>query len=275
MTTVTLIYAEADIKLAMRIRGDLEAESIRVVDDLQDNSVVVAVLSASGVQSQKVINMLNVASDKYHHILPILAEMVKLPRVIDHLGALDFSQTYSGKNLLNRVNELASPNAPKPLTALTPAKRKQNVQSSIFYAVVAFGIFVMGIIGVGVFGLQAPEDEYYGIETQVYLTQRVYIDKSLPRNSEEAINFEATIPFIPTKARVEAIGTATWIASGQDGTFVPRSTEQAAVFESTLVHLSTHVHDRIVATVTEFALTSAAITPTPPPSNEATPEITP
>ncbi|HRF99055.1 MAG TPA: hypothetical protein PLZ51_27780, partial [Aggregatilineales bacterium] len=103
MTTVTLIYAEADLKLAMRIRGDLEAESIRVVDDLQDNSVVVAVLSASGVQSQKVINMLNVASDKYHHILPILSEMVKLPRVIDHLSALDFSQTYSGKNLLNRV----------------------------------------------------------------------------------------------------------------------------------------------------------------------------
>jgi len=275
MTTVTLVYAEADHKLAMRIRGDLEAQSIRVSDDMADNSVVVAVLSAQAVNSPKVMNMLNVASDKYHHILPVLAELVKIPRVIDHLAPLDFSQAYLEKSLVNRVKELSSPDAPRPLTALTPAKRRQNVQSSIIYAVATFGIFLMGIIGVGVYGLQAPAERFYGIETQVYLTQRVFVDRALPRNSEEAVNFDLTVTHIPTKARMEAIGTATWIASGQDGTFVPRSTEQAIVFESTLVHLSTHVHDRIEATVTQWALTNMAISPTPTPPSEVTPEATP
>lgn len=275
MTTVILVYAEADHKLAMRIRGDLEAESIQVTDTFTDNAVVVTIISANALQTPPVITMLNTASDSYHHILPILADSSKLPRVIDHLQTLDFSQTYSGKNLIERVNYLASPEAPRPLTVLTPQKRKENVQSSIFYAVIAFGIFLMGVIGVGVFGLQAPADEYYGIETQVYLTQRVFIDQALPRSTKDAMNFEATIPHIPTKARAEAIGTATWIVSGQDGTFVPRSTEQAQQFPATLVHLSTHVHDRIIATVTQSALTSIAITPTPTPSDEVTPENTP
>jgi hypothetical protein len=275
MTTVTLVYAESDHKLAMRIRGDLEAQSIRVSDDLGDNSVVVAVLSAQAVNSPKVMNMLNIASDKYHHILPVLAENIKLPRLIDHLAPLDFSQAYLEKSLMKRVTELASPDAPRPLTALTPAKRRQNVQSSIIYAVAAFGIFLLGIIGVGVYGLQAPAERFYGIETQVYLTQRVFIDRALPRSSEDAVSFELTITHIPTKARMEAIATATWIAGGLDGTFIPRSTEQAAEFSSTLVHLSTHVHDRIEATVTQFALTNMAISPTPTPPVEVTTEATP
>ncbi len=273
MPTVTLVYAEPDYKLAMRIRGDLEAESIRVVDDLTDGAIVMAVLSAQGVKTPKITDMLNTATDKYHHIIPVLAEAVHLPRVIDHLQPIDMNQPNASQELVKRVNFLASPQAPRPLTSLTPAKRKENLQSSIFYAVVAFGIFVIGIIAVGVFGIQAPEDEYYSVETQVYLTQRVYIDQALPRGTEDAVNFEATIPHIPTKARQEAIGTATWIASGQDGTFVPNNTEQAAQFQSTLTHLSTHVHDRIVATVTQLALTSIAITPTP--TSELTPEATP
>lgn len=273
MPTVTLVYAEPDYKLAMRIRGDLEAKSIRVVDDLTNDAIMVAVLSPQGIKTPKLIEMLNIASDKYHHIIPVLAEAVKLPRVIDHLQPIDMSQANASQELIKRINFLASPEAPRPLTSLTPSKRKQNLQSSIFYAVIAFGIFLMGIIAVGVFGIQAPEDEYYTVETQVYLTQRVYIDQALPRSTEDAINFEATIPHIPTKARQEAIGTATWVASGQDGTFVPQNTEQAAQFQSTLTHLSTHVHDRIVATVTQFALTNAAITPTP--TSELTPEATP
>lgn len=275
MITVTLAYAEPDHKLAMRIRGDLEAESIRVTDTLVKDAVVVVIISAQALQTSSIIDILNTASDQYHHILPVLADASQLPRVIDHLQALDFSQTYTSHDLIERVKYLASPDAPRPLTVLTPQKRRENVRSSIFYVVVAFGIFLMGIIGVGVFGLQAPAEEYYGIETQVYLTQRVFIDQALPRGTEDALNFEATIPHIPTKARMEAIGTATWIASGQDGTFVPRSTEQAALFSATVVHLSTHVHERIIATVTQFALTSVAITPTPTPSIELTPEQTP
>ncbi|MCU0482468.1 MAG: toll/interleukin-1 receptor domain-containing protein, partial [Anaerolineae bacterium] len=271
--TVTLVYAESDHKLAMRIRGDLEAESIRVQDTLTDGAVVVAVLSAQGAKAPNMVAMLNTASDKYHHILPVLAEPTKLPRVIDHLQPIDMTQANASKELVARVNFLASPQAPRPLTSLTPAKRKQNVQSSLLYGFTAFGIFLVGIIAVGVFGIQAPEDEFYTVETQVYLTQRVYIDQVLPRSTEDAVNFQATIPFIPTKARQEAIATATWIVSGQDGTFVPRSTEQAVQFESTLTHLSTHVHDRIVATVTQFALTNAVITPTP--TSELTPEATP
>jgi hypothetical protein len=275
MTVVTLAYAEADHKFAMRIRGDLEAESIQVTDDLADNTVVIAIISATSIKSPVMIDILNRASDQYLHILPILADNSPLPRVIDHLQALDFSQTYSDKDLLDRLTYLTSPDAPRPITVLTPQKRKENVQSSVFYVIIALGIFLMGIIGVGVFGLQAPEEEYYGIETQVYLTQRVFIDQALPRGTEDAVMFEATIPHIPTKARMEAIGTATWIASGQDGTFVPRSTEQATQFPATLVHLSTHVHERVMATVTQFALTSMAITPTPTPSSEPTPESTP
>jgi hypothetical protein len=64
------------------------------------------------------------------------------------------------------------------------------------------------------------------------------------------------------------IRTATGIAAYSESTFYPRSTEEATGFPATLVRgISTVVQERMEATVTQLAVTSAAITPTPSPGS--------
>ncbi|GAB4515741.1 MAG: hypothetical protein OHK0046_19630 [Anaerolineae bacterium] len=272
--SVTIINAPADSALALRMRGDLEANGVQVSSTLQERDVLVAVLSQAALADANVQQVMMQALENYQHVLPVLAEDVKIPRIIGNLETLDFSQRYSADDLLARVAYLASPNAPAPLTVLTPGKRAANRQAGLIVGGLALITFILALIGVGSGAIQAPEDEFASVETQIFLTRNYYIDEALPRSTEDAANFAATLEEVPGSAVPFLIQTATGIAAGVEGTFVPQNTLEATNFRATLRVVSTVVRERVEGRATDAAMTATLITSTPAPAITATPDAT-
>lgn len=262
---ITLAFIPADSALSSRIRGDLEGARFQVVDAVQPGreSLLVLVLSPQAVNDPSIQQAMITALDHHQHIIPVLAAPVALPPLINNLQPLNFSQEYHAQALLERIGRLSAPDAPPPLTVLTPSRQAANRRAALFFLGIVALIFISGLVLIGTGFIRAPEDEFAGIETQIYLTQRYFIDRGLPRSTEQAAEFAETIEHIPTRARVQLIQTATAVAAGVDGTFVPRSTEQATHFAATLKAVSTIVQMRLADSATQAAATAALITPTP------------
>ncbi len=249
---LSLRYAPEDEIIGAYIRNHLK----RAGKALSDDGILVIVLSSDQGVQETIINAL----DKQQHVIPIVVDTPVLPDLIAHLQPIEFQQPDSMTQLLQRIDELSAPNIPRPLT---PSRRSANKQTAIALIGLVLLMFVAGLWLVGSGIAVAPEDEFAGAETQIFLTRNSFIDGMLPRTTEEATHFEATIPHMPTKGRVQLVETATAIAAGVEGTYIPQSTAEAAEYEATLQGVSTVVYDRLLSTVTHMALTAAVITPTP------------
>lgn len=242
-----IVYTESDAALGQRIQEDLA---------YYDGELpLIVVLSEAGKADPIVQQAIIDALDAHQHIIPVLASPgVRLPKLIDNLQPLDFSERYSTGALLKQVEATAS--APAPLTALTPRKRKANQRVALIMVAVVGVIFVATLILVGGGTIRAPDNEFASVETQIYLTRNYFIDSALPLSTEDATGFAATVEEVPTRARVQLIATATAIAAGVDGTFVPRSTQEATNFPATLRAVSTVVQDRLAGSATAAAANS-------------------
>lgn len=249
----TIISAENDRPLALRLRGDLEAEGVTITEQLEDDAVLIAVLSERGLDDKNVQQTLYQALENYQHVLPVLAEEIDLPRVIGNLEALDFSDRYNAQDVLARLRFLSSPDAPKPLTTLTPNKRAANRNIGIIIGAMALTVFIGGIILVGWGGVQAPAEEFASVETQIFLTRNYFIDEALPRSTEQAANFPATAQQARASVAPFLIETATGIAAGVEASYVPQSTLEATNFDATLRVISTVVRERLEIRATEAA----------------------
>jgi hypothetical protein len=260
MTIISLLHGASDAKLAARIRADLEAEGMTIGDD----GVAVVILSQQSVEDQAIQAQLVAALDANRHVVPIITQPVELPRLIDNLQPLNFSSGYNREQLLERVKRLSAPDAPSPLVTHTPRVKKANQRAGFIMAGVVAAMFLLALVGVSLGVFQAPADEFAGVETQVILTRNYYIDRYIPRNTDEALNFPATLEGVVGGSTVQPylILTATGIVEYAEATYYPRSTDDATAFPLTLTRVSTHVQERMAATVTE----RAAHTPTPTPS---------
>ncbi|MFW5748080.1 MAG: hypothetical protein ACOCYT_00555 [Chloroflexota bacterium] len=274
MTTITLAFSKDSSKLAARIRGDLEAEGLTVSGSVQPgrDALLVVLLSTESRQDAEIQQKLIAALENYQHVIPVLAQPTDLPQLIDNLPPLDFSTSYDRDALLNRIETLTGPDAPPPLVTLTPSLRRSNQRAGLIIAGVVMVMFVLAILGVLIDVFVPPADEFAGVETQIFLTRNWYIDEALPRDTEEALSFEATVVEARETVQPFLILTATGIAAFGESTHYPRSTEQATNFPATLERISTLVQDRMAATVTQLAVTAAAITPTPTSPVSPTPE---
>ena len=257
MTELSLIYTTSDAALAESIERSVAKAGHTVHKTVLTGRQPISILVFSEVaKADKTFqDALYAVLDNHQHIIPVLAEKVALPRLIEHLQPLDFSGSVDEQALLAEIAVLSAPNTPSPATVLTPTKRKANQRFGLIFAGIGFIVFLISLYAIGVEGLRAPEDEFASVETQIILTRNYYIDNALPRSTEEAANFEITFEYMPTIVHVELEMTATAIADGVIGTFVPRSTEQATNFPETLEAVSTVVHDSLLATVTAAAST--------------------
>ncbi len=269
---LSLVYSEHNSTLAARIKSDLVQAGCEVSDTVQHgpDHLALVILSPAALIESSFITRMESALDEHQQIIPIKAEPVNLPRIINNLEPLDFSVGYDFDVLQAQIQALLLPDAPRPLTTLTQARRQANRRAALPLLVMVTIMFVVAVIGVMAGITVPPADEFAGIETQIYLTRNYYIDGALPLNTEQAAEFESTIPHVPTRALVQLLATATAISAGVDASFVPQNTEQAAGFPATLKAVSTVVQDRLQMTVTQFALTAQASTATPAPPMTAT-----
>lgn len=219
MTKVKLASSAADAALVQRLAGDLRGQ-FTVVEgiDAVDYDVLVLVLSKAAEADAVIREAMIAALDAGKHIIPVLAEPVALPRLINHLTAADFSAgAYPIDDLRAAVAYLSGPDAPLAMRVLTPKTRRQNRGVGLIVFAAAFIMFAIGLIAVGVFDLEAPAEEYANIETQIVATRDALIGPTLevygqflPRSTDEAAVFEATLERIPTVHRpfMEATATA-------------------------------------------------------------------
>lgn len=201
-----IIYSPTDQALAQRLQGDLSGEN----PPGEDNSVIVLV-SPPANTDRDVMAALEQALDENRHIVPVLAQGEALPKLIEHLEALDFRAGYDVDALRAR---LAAPDGEFHMRVRTSRVANANRRAGIIVAVLAVLMFAAGLYLVGVMGVQAPAREYAYVETEIILTRNYFVDQALPRTTEEAANFPATVEAARPTLRPVLIATATAVAGG-------------------------------------------------------------
>lgn len=242
--TKTVTVVAADAELAGSLRQTLQQAGFEVVDTVQPDGLLVAVVSP---ETQPTIIE---ALEKHQHVIPVVTGETQLPRIIDHLQPVNADDR---KTLIEQVTYFASDAAPAPMVTHTPTVQAANRQAGMVMAVIALVIFAVGIYLVGFEGIQAPAEEFAGVETQIFLTRNWYIDEALPRSTEDAAGFAATYEAARPSVQPFLGATATAIAAGAEASYIPRSTDQATAFPLTVQYVSTVVRERLIATATAVA----------------------
>lgn len=204
-----LIHAPEDDALASRLRTDLQTAGYTLNPTLQSGGILIVVLSAAGVANPAVNAAITQALDTGLHIIPIVIHPAALPELIDHLDALDFSQQYPFATLQTRIDQLSRAETRPPLKVRTPAVRASNRRIGIWLVALALVWFILGLVLVGFYGIQAPREEYNTISTLEFATVQVYLSRSQPRTTEDALSFPVTLQAAPTAQRPLLIATAT------------------------------------------------------------------
>lgn len=223
MEPIRIAFAPSDRALAERLAGDLRRDGpvFLARQENGDYTVLLLVLSAAGLSDASVTEAMYDALDRGKYIIPIRAEPVAVPRLIGHLVPADFSSgAYPIDEVRSAAAYLSGPDAPLPMRVLTPRTRRKNRNIGLIVFAAAFIMFSAGIIGVGVFHIQAPADEFNTVETEVVLTRDFIIGPTLevyglllPRSTEEAAVFDATLERIPTLHRPFMEASATMAAN--------------------------------------------------------------
>lgn len=201
---MTIVYHAADSAVANRIQNDLP-------HNLNSENHLIVVLSPQAVEDSGIQNAIAKALDENKRIVPVLAHSTPLPNLIEHLKAVDFTKGYHLEALTARLSE---PENAFHMKVHTPAVKNSNRRAGYAIAVIAVLMFLGGIYLVGVLGIQAPTEEYNNVETEIIETRNYYIDSVLPRSTEDALNFQATVDAARPTLRPFLIATAT-AAAGQ------------------------------------------------------------
>jgi hypothetical protein len=208
---ITIVSTPADAALANRIREDLRAGGYAVGDapDGHDDALIVVISPAANADGQ-VEWALNKALDHNIPIVPVLAAPADLPKLIDHLQALDFSQNYNG----DALREQLTPQKHLPLRVLTPSLRKSNRRIGLWVALLAILWFVIGLYEVGVVHIQqGMTNDDNTAQALVINTIQSLLATNIPHSTADALNFPATVKAAPIAQQPFLITTATAQAS--------------------------------------------------------------
>jgi hypothetical protein len=223
---VYILHTPASTATADRLRTDLQTagytvESTQSTDRTQ---AVIALLDSQGETDSAFNQGLLRALDSSQHLLPVLVEDAPLPKIIEHLGALDFSDVYDAAAVQQWLSHATAPGARPPMRVLTPRLRSRNrLIGAVLVGAVIFW-FVAGLILVGVYQIRAPREEYNSIDTLVAVTVDAALDRFRPNSTLDATGFPATLQAVPTAARPPLSQTATAQAAELMGTVLPTLT---------------------------------------------------
>lgn len=212
---ITLAYADADAALARRLAADLSTVHLKKGD-----TVLIAVLSPAAINDADVLRQIDEADMQRNIIIPLLAQETALPPKIAHLSTIDFRNgAYPFEVLKDRA---------MGLDANAPDLKKRNRRAGIVVSLLALFIFAVGIYGVGVLGIHAPQDEFEVVETARMNQRNTLIAPTLqpliPVGQFAISQFELTVTNVPTRLREYLIQTVTATAQG---TFIPTLTPRA------------------------------------------------
>jgi hypothetical protein len=218
---IKVTHAPGDALLGARLEQDLRKAGYELSDTVGQgrDALLIALVSPQSNAEPVVQGDIIRALDSHLHIIPVMAATAPLPKLINNLPPLDFTEgKYPFDALQQTVDALLMPDAPRPLTALTPSRRKANQRAGLFLLIPVVLMFIAGIYLVGVMGVQYPQAEY-DIQETARVDQRntliaPTLDLILPRTTADALAFEITVTALPTRLRDFAAETATSYIAG-------------------------------------------------------------
>jgi nitrate reductase NapE component len=219
MTTLVLAYAQQDAALGSRLEKDLQAKGWTIQPELAPDpdphtgNILIIFVSPASNADQMVQATLIDGLDRLLQIIPVQLGGAPIPKLIDHLQMVNFADGYPLDALVERIKIATSPNAPRPLKVLTPTRKRNNRGVATWLAILAVIWFIIGVVLVGFYGIQAPTEEYNSVDTEVAATIQEYVRANLPHSTEEAVNFPATVQAAPTGQQPLLIATATAMAA--------------------------------------------------------------
>lgn len=202
---INITYAADQKALAEQIRDDLaEYQSA--------HQVLLVLVSTQSNNDPSVQAEIKRAVDRQIvSIIPILAENVALPESLDRYKPLNFSGGYKRTVLMTRLSQ----------TTMTDKDvKKANRLAFIFIAGIAIVMFIVGIIGIMGGIVAFPVDEYN--EEATYQAEWVNgliietLEAAQPRTTQDAVNFESTLEFVPTRVYLYIRETATAMPNAQE-----------------------------------------------------------
>ena len=117
-----LLYTAEDRALAERIAADFRAAGYTLGEGASARGdTVVVLLSPAALADSALQNGLVGALDLSLHVVPVMVETVKLPKLIDHLDVVSFADGYDFAVRRHQVDLAQSVDAPMPVRVLTPA----------------------------------------------------------------------------------------------------------------------------------------------------------
>jgi hypothetical protein len=210
---ITIAHADADQALAQKLAQDLAR--------LKDNraEVLIVLASAASTADKDVQRQIADAADAHRHIVPVRLDDSKLPRLIDHLEAVDFRNgAYALDALKKRLEAANAPDAPRPLTVNTPKLQRANRRAALWVAMPVIASFAAAIYLMGVMGVTAPSEEFDLVETARVQQRNTLIgptlDYLLADDGQTSADFEATVAAAPTRLRPFLAQTATATIQG-------------------------------------------------------------
>ncbi|MDX2161607.1 MAG: hypothetical protein SF162_09800 [bacterium] len=183
----------------------------------RDDVLIAVISAASNAETGGIVEQAYVrALDQGQYIIPVIVGGTGIPKLIDHLPYVDFTQGDDLAGVRALIDQYAQPGAKTPLKVRTPAVRKANAQFGWIVGVAAVVMFALGIYGVGVLGIQRPNEEFEEIDQQVTQTIQALLapplatmEGYLPQNPDQAYIYPATLLAAPTRYRPFIAGTAT------------------------------------------------------------------
>lgn len=218
--TVRLIFSESERALAERVAADVRGmgRAVEMSWAAERDAITVAVMSQAAFNDAATYEKLEAALDAGQHVVIVGQGTLKLPRTIDHLRVIEYATPEGVSALRETIQTMSAEGVRLPLKVRTSSVRRANRQAGILVGAIVLFMFAVGLYGIGVLGIQAPQEEYDAVETEAAMTRdflaapelAVYA-RFLPANAEAAaaVDYQPTLNAVPTVYRPLMALTAT------------------------------------------------------------------
>lgn len=221
---LNVVYALQDTALAQevmsRLSGKYQFQDLRQAGvSPEAGCLLLLIYSNDTLKDTAARNHVYWTFDHNQNVLIVTRGQVKLPHILDHLTPVDLNADPQLAAVRAQIDYLTGDDAPKPMRVLTPSVRKANWAVASVFILLATAMFCIGLVAIGGRVVRPPEAEYNAVETAIQGTIDIEIQTELnqymnflPRSTEDAANYAATLQQVPTRYRPFMAETATGAA---------------------------------------------------------------
>lgn len=213
MAQITIVYAQPDEKTALRLAQDLSDKGY-AFGELSADSILIAVISQAGLQDDDLRAMLVRALDMNLPVIPVETEPTTLPDLIAHVASVSFHDGYDLRSVTAALERLNA-------ASLSDRNRRLGLIFGGFLVL----LFLAYTVAIVLFDIEAPQEEFQRLYTRDAATINAFAQEYIPRSTEQAAQFDATLADFPNEELVTVVvQTATQAAA--EGGFTPLPTGQ-------------------------------------------------